>query len=98
MRQTDGHIGEGLQSGNDLRTLRSRRLLPCLYGALPPILTLQDAIINQRIYFAFGLHRMNTQGVGRMRWIIIGVTVHKFSCGLIIIIIIIIIVIRDVSK
>jgi hypothetical protein len=36
----DGHIGEGLQSGYGLRTLWCQRLLPCLYGALPPIPTL----------------------------------------------------------
>ena len=65
MRQTDGHVGEGLQAGNGLRSLRSRRLLPCLYGALPPILTLHDAIINQRNYFAFSLHILKTLSLGQ---------------------------------
>ena len=55
MRQTDGHIGEGLQAGNDLRYLRIRSLLPCLYVAQPPILTLHEAIINQMNHFAFSL-------------------------------------------
>ena len=65
MRQTDGHIGEGLQSGNGLRTLRSRRLLPCLYEDLPPNLKLHETIINKRNHFAFSLPTLKTLSLGQ---------------------------------
>jgi len=59
MRQTTD-IGEELQSGTDPLTPRCRRLLPCLYGALPPNSTLLETRINQRNYFAFILPILKT--------------------------------------